>query len=99
MNTHTTHTELFAAIVEQCLALGFSPAETTGYILAQDQHGALKPNAPAWLRSSTLYRIQRGECPSMQRRNDLRRITTALYNLKSYEAVDAALETEQVADQ
>lgn len=76
-----THTDLFRATCLQLSAMGFTSEQAAGYLLAEETHGALKPNSPEWIKQSTLFRIHRGEAPSSQRLSDLQRITDALWEL------------------
>jgi hypothetical protein len=77
-----THTELFRALTLQLITLGLTPDQVAGYLLAEETHGCLRPNAPGWLMKSTIFRIERGECPSMDRLHDLKRICSALDQLE-----------------
>ena len=76
------HTELFRALALQLISLGLKPEQVSGYLLAEETHGCLRPNAPGWLMQSTLFRIERGEAPSMDRLRDLNRICSALDKLE-----------------
>ena len=78
---HVTHAQLFKAIAHQLMALGLTPEQSAAYVLSEETSGVLRPNAPHWIRQSALFRISRGECPSLNRLNDLNRIMLALDNL------------------
>ena len=93
IDQHTvTHAQLFKAMAYQLITLGMSPEECAGYLLAEQTHGSLRPNAPQWLMKSTLFRIERGESPNWDRRNDLLRICKALDNLNTWQEIAHSLD-------
>jgi len=93
IDQHTvTHAQLFKAMAYQLITLGMSAEECAGYLLAEQTHGSLRPNAPQWLMRSTLFRIERGESPNWDRRNDLLRICKALDELNTWQEVAATID-------
>jgi hypothetical protein len=66
----------------QLLDLGLTPEQAAGYLLAEETHGCMRPNAPQWIMRSTMYRILAGEAPSLVRLDDLTRSSKALHDLE-----------------